>query len=282
MSGDARLTLARPDLASSALEGVVRAAHYAAPQSMQCSAPVAAIRTTGDPGAEQVDQLLFGEEFEVLDEADGFAFGQAGRDGYVGYVDVEALSSPILSPTHRVAALRTYAFADANLKTSPVGLLSMNALVSVESVEGRYAKVARSGWIVSDHLRPIGEAFEIDPAAVAEWFVGAPYLWGGRESLGLDCSGLVQQALYACGRACPRDSDQQQALGEPLDIGANLAGLRRNDLVFWRGHVGIMLDETRLLHANGHHMATAVEPLAQVVARIEVAGSGTPTTFKRL
>ena len=282
MSHDARLTLARPDLASSALEGVVRAAAYRTPTAMQCSAPVAAIRKAADASAEQLDQLLFGETFEVLDEAGGFAFGQAGRDGYVGYVDMEALSAPVVVPTHRVSALRSYAFSEASLKTPPLALLSMNALVTVEAVEGRYARLARSGWITTDHLKPIGAAFEIDPATVAERFLGAPYLWGGRESLGLDCSGLVQQALYACGLACPRDSDQQQALGAPLDIGADLKSLARNDLVFWRGHVGIMLDETRLLHANGHHMATAVEPLSEAVARIEAAGSAKPTAFRRL
>ena len=249
---------------------------------MQCSAPVTAIRKTAEAGAEQMDQLLFGEAFAVLEESGGFAFGQALRDGYVGYVDMETLSAPVLSPTHRVTALRTYAFVEANLKTPPLALLSINALVTVDAVEGRYAKIARLGWIVTDHLRPIGEAFEADPAAVASRFLGAPYLWGGRESLGLDCSGLVQQALYACGRACPRDSDQQQALGGPLDVADDLEGLRRNDLVFWRGHVGIMLDETSLLHANGHHMATAIEPLNEAVKRIAAAGSGQPTAFRRL
>jgi cell wall-associated NlpC family hydrolase len=282
MKGDPRITLARPDLASSALEGLVSAARYVEPTPMQCSAPVAAIRKAADAGAEQVDQLLFGEGFEVLEEANGFAFGQAQRDGYVGYVDLEALSAPVLAPTHRVAALRTYAFAEANLKMPPVALLSMNGLVTVDAVEGRYAKAERSGWIIADHLKPTEEGFETDPAGVGERFVGAPYLWGGRESLGLDCSGLVQQALYACGRACPRDSDQQQALGEALDIGSDLKGLRRGDLVFWRGHVGIMLDGGGLLHANGHHMATAIEPLSEAVARIEAAGSGRPTAFRRL
>ena len=282
MSRDPRTTLSRPDLASSALEGIASAAAYRTLTPMQCSASVAAIRKSADASAEQFDQLLFGEGFEVLDEVGDFAFGQAGRDGFVGYVDLEALCAPVLIPTHRVGALRTYAFAEANLKTPPLALLSMNALVTVEAREGRYAKVARSGWIVAEHLRPMGGEFETDLAAVAEQFLGAPYLWGGRESLGLDCSGLVQQAHYACGRACPRDSDQQQALGAPLDIGVDLKDLRRGDLVFWRGHVGIMLDEARLLHANGHHMATAIEPLSEAVARIDAAGSGKPTAFRRV
>ncbi len=168
-----------------------------------------------------------------------------------------------------MAALRTYVFADPSIKARASGPLSMNALVRVEAREGRFAKLEGEGWVVEDLLSPIGQ-FEIDPADVAVRYLGAPYLWGGRESLGLDCSGLIQQALYACGRACPRDTDQQQALGEPVEQPA----LWRNDLVFWRGHVGIMLDAHTLLHANAHHMMVAQEPLAEAIARIEAAGAG--------
>ena len=282
MNLDPRLTLARTDLASSALEGLVPAARYARPTPRQCALPAAAIRKTPAPGAEQVDELLFGEAFEVLEDHGGFAFGQAVRDGYVGYVDLGTLSSPVLTPTHRITALRTYAFAEPGIKTPPRGLYSLNALVTVEAREGRFCKIARSGWMVAEHLQPVGEGFGSDPARIAEMFLSAPYLWGGRTSLGLDCSGLVQQALYACGRACPRDSDQQQALGSPLEIAAGLGGLQRNDLAFWRGHVGIMLDSDRLLHANAHHMAVASEPLAEALTRIEAAGGGPPTAFRRL
>lgn len=282
MSLDPRITLARPDLTSSALEGLAPATRYANTIPRQCVVPIAAIRKTLAPGSEQVDQLLFGEAFEVLEDHGGFAFGQATRDSYVGYVDLGALSSPIMAPTHRVTALRTYAFAEPGIKTTPLGLYSTNTLVTVEAREGRFCKIARSGWMVAEHLAPIGEEIDDDPAQVAERFLGAPYLWGGRSSLGLDCSGLVQQALYACGRGCPRDSDQQQALGSPLEIGADLQGVQRNDLVFWRGHVGIMLDGERLLHANAHHMTVAIEPLAEAAKRIEGAGSGPPVRYRRL
>ena len=128
-----------------------------------------------------------------------------------------------------------------------------------------------------DHLAPIGAGFETDAAGVALRFLGAPYLWGGRESLGLDCSGLVQQALAACGKACPRDTDMQAGIGVAVAPG----DLARGDLVFWKGHVGMMLDAERMVHANGHHMATVVEPLAEAIARIEAAGYGPPTAYRR-
>ena len=195
----------------------------------------------------------------------------------MGFVRAEALRPPGPAPTHRVAALRTYAFEGPSIKTRARGPYSLNALVSMEAAEGRLRKVRGAGWMTAEHLAPIG-AFEADPAAVAERHLGAPYLWGGRESLGLDCSGLVQQALFACGRACPRDTDQQSALGEP--IGRQAFG--RGDLVFWKGHVAIGLDAERIVHANGHHMMVAIEPLEAAIARIDAAGYGQPTAYRRI
>ena len=279
---DPRVTPILGGVAARSLEGVIPADRYVDPVPMQVRAPLAGLRQGPEGGAELADQLLFGELYDVLESHEGWAWGQARRDGYVGWTPLEVLSPEIHVPTHRVSALRTYAFAEASLKTRPKGLYSLNALVTVEGEDGRYVKLAASGWVPREHLAPIGSAEE-DPAAVAMRFLGAPYLWGGRDSVGLDCSGLVQQALYACGKACPRDTDQQKAaLGRPIEPGAGLSGLQRTDLVFWRGHMGMMLDETRLLHANAHHMAVAIEPLAEAVARIEAAGVGAPTGFNRL
>jgi cell wall-associated NlpC family hydrolase len=278
---DARLTLTRNGLAAEPLEGLVAAHRYVAPIPMQAISPVAGVRKAPETGAEQMDQLLFGERFDVLEALDGWVFGQARRDGYVGFVRADALGAAGPAPTHCVSALRTFAFDRPSIKTPPMGRYCRNALVTVEAVDGRFARIAGSGWITAAHLSPLGDWAD-DPAAVAQDYLGTPYLWGGRDSLGLDCSGLVQQALYACGRSCPRDSDQQQALGLAVTPGEGLNALERNDLVFWRGHVGIMLDATRLLHANAHHMAVAIEPLAEAVARIAAAGFGEPVAYRRL
>lgn len=276
MNLDPRLTAARADLAAGALEGLVPAARYAAAIVMQAMLPVTAVRSAPNASAGQLDQLLFGEVFDVAEAAEGFAWGQARRDGYVGYVSATALARDLTSPTHWVSALRTFAFDKPSIKAPAWGSLSQGALVTVTQESGALAHAAGAGWIARAHLTPIGVVLT-DPSAVAERFVGAPYLWGGRDSLGLDCSGLVQQALFAVGRACPRDSEQQQALGEAADPG----GLGRGDLVFWRGHVGMMLDATRLLHANAHHMAVTIEPLAEVAARVAAAGGGDPIAWRR-
>jgi cell wall-associated NlpC family hydrolase len=274
---DPRVTPLRDGVAGRSLEGLIRAEVYLETKTMGCAVPAAGIHRAPDAASEQMDQLLFGETFEVIEEEGAYVWGQARRDGYVGFVAASALMAPAHEPTHRVAAIRTYAFAEPSIKTHASGPYSLNALVAVEAREDALCKVAGAGWIATGHLAPIG-VFETDVAAVAERFLGAPYLWGGRESLGLDCSGLVQQALFACGLACPRDADQQASLGHAIAREA----FGRSDLVFWNGHVAIGLDEARIVHANGHHMMVAIEPLETAIGRIEAAGVGPPTAFRRL
>lgn len=280
-----RLTPARADLASSALKGLVEAARFAEPAPMIVTRPVAPLmRQPGGPRGLDTE-LLMGEGFDVLDEADGWCWGQAVQDGYVGYVPAGALGQPGARPTHRVAALTTHLYPEPDIKTRPLTALSYGARLAVTEVveargsSARAARLATGGFVIARHLAPL-DSVAIDWVAEAERFVGVPYLWGGRSGFGIDCSGLIQLARTAAGHPCPRDSDMQEAeLGQTLAPGAPLA---RGDLIFWRGHVGVMLDRDRLLHANAHHMAVAIEPLAGAVARIESAGGGPVTRRARL
>jgi hypothetical protein len=275
---DPRITLARADVASQRLEGLVAAARYKPARRLTVTSPGVAIHRLPDDGSERLDELLYGEAFEALETEGDFAWGQAIRDGFVGYARAETLAPLKTSPTHRVSALRTYAFADPSIKSPASGPFSLNSLVRIEAQDGdRFGRADDGMWFWLGHLSPIG-VFERDWTAVAERFLGAPYLWGGRTSVGLDCSGFVQQSLYAIGRACPRDTDQQALLGREIAR----SELRRGDLVCWKGHVGLMLDGARLIHANAHRMAVAVEALDEVVARMEATSAGAPTTFRRL
>jgi len=276
MSFDSRLVLARGDLAARDLEAIVTADRYADRRRYACAAPAAAVRRAPSPDSEQMDQLLFGEGFDVLDEQGGYAWGQARRDGYVGFVESAALKPADSAPNMKVSAIRTYAFAEPSIKTRALGPYSLGSLLRIEAREGRFAKAEGTGWFVEDHLAPVG-GFAADPAGIAELYLGAPYLWGGRESLGLDCSGLTLQAFGACGIALPRDTDQQALAGTAVAQ----ADLRRGDLVFWKGHVAMMLDGASLIHANAHHMATAKEPLSVTRARYVAGAVGEPTAFRR-
>lgn len=266
---DARVTPWRPDLAAAELEGVRPANRYAERRPMRCGVDVASLRREPAALAEQVDQLLWGERFDVLETRDGWAWGQARRDGYVGYVREASLGAATGWPTHRVAAVATATLLMPQVKARAAFVLPMNALVTAEERIGRFVKCGDAGVIPEAHLAPIGGGFETDVAAVAERFEGAPYLWSGRTAQGIDCSGLTQAALYACGRSCPRDSDQQEAaLGLALAAGETPA---RGDLAFWDGHVGVMLDGETLLHANAFHMAVVAEPLSVAAARQSAA-----------
>ena len=277
MTPDLRTLLARPDLADERLEGLVRADRFAAVQPRRCVQPTAGLFKARDEAGERQDELLFGEGFDVLEMEGGWAWGQARRDGYVGFVRAEALAPAGEAPTHRVQALRTCGFARPDLKSPLIALVSMNGLVRAGEARDGYVDAGEAGWIHGSHLAPIG-LFETDFVSVAERYLGAPYLWGGRSSLGLDCSGLVQLALQAAGRACPRDADQQ--LAAFADAGTR-EDLGRGDLVVWKGHIGVMLDGERLLHANAHHMSVAIEPADEAIARIRDKTGAVPVGFRR-
>lgn len=265
---DPRLTPARPDLAASFLKGRVEAGRFVDPAAYLTLDPVLPIRRAPDRLAGMDDQLLFGDGFSVLEIRDGWAWGYSGRDGYVGWVELSGLSDQLWQPTHRVAALRTYAFSEADFKTAPSALLSLNAHVKIVETEGRFGRAEALGWMVMDHLTALDEPAG-DYVAVAEGFLGAPYLWGGKESLGLDCSGLTQMALQAAGIAVPRDTDQQERHLKAIwqDV-TDDPERQRGDIVFWPGHVGIMTDSEHLLHANAHTMDTTLEAFAGAEARI--------------
>ncbi|HEX2553870.1 MAG TPA: NlpC/P60 family protein [Microvirga sp.] len=282
MSFDRRVTPHRPDLADERLRGQVEAERFSAGTVMRVSAPSTGVRRHPSPDAPLDTEALMGELVTVYDEHEGWAWGQIHTDGYVGYLSAEALSPPHLEPTHRIGALRTFVYQGPNLKLPVMGFLTLNAAVAVTERQGEYARLATGGWVHAAHLTDL-DAHAPDFVAVAERFVGTPYLWGGRTSLGLDCSGLVQTALAAAGIAAPRDSDMQEAaLGNPVALRPDLSGLARGDLVFWKGHVGIMLDAERLIHANGTSMDTWVEPLGVAEARIRVKSYGPITSVKRL
>ncbi|WP_232631256.1 C40 family peptidase [Methylobacterium sp. Leaf118] len=277
---DPRLTPARPDLADHRLRGQVAAARFVEGRPARVVAPSAPLRRRPEPLAGLETEAVRGDAVTVYEVRDGFAFVQIVRDGYVGYLPEAALGPADPAPTHRVAALRTFVYPAPDLKRPHTAHLSLGAAVAVDDREGEYWRLAGGGYVFAGHAVPLAQTAP-DVAATAERLVGTPYLWGGRTSLGLDCSGLVQLCLESAGLLCLRDADQQEgALGTALPPG--LDGLRRGDLVFWKGHVGMMLDASRLIHANGHHMSVAIEPLAGAVARIAEKSFGAVTSIRRL
>jgi hypothetical protein len=279
MKLDPRITPARPDLALEGLRGLVEAERFVAGEFARVVAPSSPLRRTPSPDGAIDTEALAGEALLVMERKAGFAWVQLQGDGYVGYLAEQALSAQAAAPTHRICVARTFLYPGPSMKLPPLCHYGLGAMVTVTAESGDFAQTP-AGHLWRAHLRPLVDP-EADPVAVAESLIGAPYLWGGKTSLGLDCSGLVQLSFAQCGKAVPRDSDMQEAqIGEALPVTPDLSGLRRGDLVFWKGHVGIMRDETTLLHANGHHMLVVSEKLAGAAARI-LARGGPVTAIRR-
>ncbi len=282
MSFDRRITPVRADLADERLRGQVEAERYTAGTVRRVTASFAPLHRHPSREAPVDTQAIFGEAVSVYDEHEGWAWVQLHEDGYVGYLPSDALGNPGPAPTHKVSAIRTFVYPGPNLKLPYQDYLTFNARLAVTGTEGDYARLADGGWVYAPHLAPL-DAREPDYVSVAERFLHTPYLWGGKTSLGIDCSGLAQIALTAAGIKAPRDSDMQEGeLGTAVEVKPDLSGLRRGDLVFWKGHVGLMLDGTNFIHATGHSMTVMIEPLAVAEERIRRTSYGPISSIKRL
>ena len=270
------MTAARRDIADVALADRLFAPHYARALPRRCGPVAVMVRQAGSASATAVTQLLPGEDFAVLDIGGGWAWGYCRQDGYVGYVPEAMLVMPDAPATHSVTTRIAPVFAAADIKSAVALFLPLGSRFAADR-DGDFLALADGGFVHTRHAAAI-DATVSDPVAFACSLVGMPYLWGGRGAGGIDCSGLVQQALARAGIAAPRDSDQQRdAIGYPLDADAPL---RRGDILFFPGHVGLLVDAETLVHANAHWMAVTIEPLADVVARI-AASHPTPITARR-
>jgi hypothetical protein len=278
---DRRLTPARPDLAAVHLRGMVEAERYVEGKLMHVVAEVSDLRPRPGFDASMDTQALYGEEVILYESVEGWGWAQLRRDGYVGYLPMRDLAEGSRAATHRLIVNRSFVYPIADMKSPIIDALPLNAAIHGVAREGDFLRIAPYGFIFAAHAALV-DVHADDFVAVAEKLLNVPYLWGGKSALGIDCSGLVQTALHAAGQSAPRDTDlQEKQLGTSLAFDETLSGLQRGDIVFWKGHVGIMRDAHELLHANAHHMQVASEPLAEAVARIKAKGAAI-TSIKRL
>ena len=278
MADDPRIIPARPDLAALHLKDVVEADVYASPTEMQVSVPLAPVTGSRDAEGEMIHQLIFGERFTAYENENGWVWGQAALDGYVGFIPEACLIEAQGDATHRITAVQALVYPDPDFRARPIGALPFGARIGVGDRAEPFVQLDVGGWVAETTVEPLADKAPMW-VATAERFRGAPYLWGGRSAAGFDCSGLVQIALQSASIACPRDSDQQMAA---LGRETSQANLRRGDLVFWKGHVGIMTSPKNILHANLHHMEVAEEPFDRAAERIGKKEFGEILAVKRI
>jgi hypothetical protein len=277
---DPRRHVYRDDLAAISLKDKVKAQRYVPGELRQVVAATAPVRLVPRFDAPLLTEGLCGELATVYEVSEGWGWVQLENDGYVGYVPMDGLSTMIEEPTHWVTSRATFVYPVPDMKRPPMMRISFNSRVTVVAREGRFLELSRGGFVFGGHVQPLEEKAK-DFVRLAERLVGTPYLWGGRSSVGIDCSALVQLALQGSGMACPRDSDMLEGeLGEALPD-KELGKLQRGDLVFWRGHVGIAQSGEWMLHASGHQMEVVVEPIRRAVERIATT-HGDVTSIKRI
>ena len=278
---DRRLNAVRDDLADEAFKDKISATKFVSFYEAQVISNTAPIKRQPSFDAALDTELLFGEVVKVFDESEGWSWVQSTRDSYVGYIPSDCLTQIVVKATHRVKSLRTFVYPTPDIKTPPADFLSINSLVTVAEEKDNFVKLNNGYFLYKSHLTAIDE-YETDFVEVARRFIGVPYLWGGRSSLGIDCSGLVQMALQSVGNNVLRDSDMLEGhVGYILSEVYDVRLILRGDLVFWKGHVGIMVDPETLLHANGYHMDTVEESITGAIERIQNQ-YGSVTCFKRL
>ena len=277
---DPRRHVFRENMAAASLKDQIQASRYVQGELRQVVAAVAPVRLVPRFDAPLVTEGLCGELATVYDVSEGWGWVQMEHDGYVGYTPMDGLSATIEEPNQWVSARGTFIYPLPDMKRPPIMRLSLNSKVTVIGREGRFFELSRGGFVFSGHLQSVEDKPK-DYVRLAERLIGAPYLWGGRSSIGIDCSGLVQVALEGVGRPCPRDSDMQEdEVGDKLPEN-DLDKVERGDLIFWRGHVGMIQAAEWMIHASGHQMEVVVEPIRRAVERIATT-HGDVTSIKRI
>ncbi len=214
-----------------------------------------------------ISSLRLGDVAWLYREEGDWALIAGQHDGYLGWVRGLKKGYGTGADPLRVAALAAHVYGEANMKTPPLQRLSIGSYLERIGEEDGFVKT-NFGYIFSKLFEPVGDA--VDYAAL---FLETPYLWGGGSDRGIDCSGLIQLCYSMVGVDVPRDTDQQEAALAAVDEDA----LRRGDMVYWKGHVGILEAPDQMIHATAFAMKTIREPLGQAIARI-----GSPTSFRRV
>lgn len=271
---DKSLNPYRDDLAAQYLKGQVNAGNFVAPKLHQIKCDYAYLKTAPDTSSPNVSEVFFGELVDIYEIKNDFAWVQLKRDNYVGYLPFECVSTEIIEANKKINTIRSFAFSIPKVQGEIKNILPLNSLVkATDRVENGFVYCDGLGFIYLKHLCDLDE-YAANPVELAKYFLKTPYAWGGRQALGIDCSGLIQTIHEACGINLPRDARMQEKMGELIIPSPDFSNLKAGDLLFWQGHVAMMIDNENIIHANSFHMCVEIEPLAQTIKRYDGLGLG--------
>ena len=263
MRFDRRITAIRKDIASDYFKGLIKRKKFVEGVKHTVISNYSPLHSSKSSTISS--QLLFGEQVYVFDQSNGWSWVQGMRDGYVGYTPSKNLKKQRIKSSHKVSSLRTFVYSSSNIKSDVITYLSLNSLVLISDRRNNFVKIKNLGWCFKNDFEKISKS-NFNIVELSKKYLGTPYLWGGRDSMGIDCSGLVLNIMQMNCINFPRDTDLQESfVTKSIKYEKNL---RAGDLVFWKGHVAMMVDKKNIIHANAFHMITNIEPLQTVKKRI--------------
>ncbi len=228
------------------------------------NSPVANINSKPSEKSEITSQILYGEKFKILSKKNGWLKIKTNFDNYVGFIKKSKFNKNF-KPTNKICKLKSKIFKKINNKFVPTNnFLYFASGISIKNFNKDYVEFERNKWIKKKDIKKI-DHYEKNYIKIVKLFLGSKYLWGGKTSIGIDCSALIQIYFYYNRVFFPRDTKDQIKFCKKK----SKKKLYRGDIIFWKGHVGMCIDRSKFIHAYGPKKKVLIMPTSFTIRLIQ-------------